>query len=78
MRPMTTPNEPPATFRRKSTRAYRAFVVVLMVVALGLLALGWWIGGWWGLLVAAVVAVVVVVGGLVAGTLIWAMTQDGA
>jgi uncharacterized membrane protein len=76
--PMSTPEDPSATFRRKSTGAFRAFVVVLSLVAIGLAVLGWCIGAWWGLAIGVVVGAVVFVGGLVGGTLMWAMTQDGA
>jgi hypothetical protein len=73
---MSPPN-PQASFRRKATRGFRVFVGFLALIAAGIIALGWWIGRWWGLLGGAAISAVVVVGGLIAGTLIWAMTQDG-
>lgn len=76
--PMSTPEDPSATFRRKSTVAFRVFVVVLSLLAVGVAVLGWWIGSWWGLAIGVVVGAVVLVGGLIGGTLMWAMTQDGA
>jgi hypothetical protein len=72
-----SPDDPSAGFRRNATRGYKAFVAFLVAVAVGILALGWWVGRWWGLAGGAAVAAVVVVGGLIAGTLLWAMTQDG-
>lgn len=75
---MTSPDDPPATFREKSTHFFKVFVVVMALLGLGILALGWWLGGWWGLAGGAVVATVVVAGGLIGGTLIYAMTQDSA
>jgi len=75
--PMSTPEDPSATFRQKSTAAFRVFVVVLSLLAVGLAVLGWWIGSWWGLAIGVVIGAIVFVGGLVGGTLMWAMTQDG-
>jgi hypothetical protein len=75
--PMSTPPDPSVAFRRKSTWLFRAFMVVLGVLAVGLAVLGWWIGSWWGLAVGVVVGALVFVGGAVAGTLLWAMSQDG-
>jgi hypothetical protein len=48
------------------------------IVGVGILALGWWLGRWWGLAGGAVIAAVVVPDGLIAGTMLYAMTQDGA
>ena len=76
--PPSSPEDPSVTFRRKSTVAFRVFVVVMSLVAVGSAVLGWWIGAWWGLAIGVVVGLVVLVGGLVGGTLMWAMTQDGA
>lgn len=67
----------PAEFRRAATGYYRVFVIVMALVAIGIAVLGWWIGGWWGLVGGVAVGVVVFAGGAIAGTLLWAMTQDG-
>lgn len=75
---MTGPPENADAFRRGSTLAYRAFVVFMAVVAIGIAFVGWWLGRWWGLLGGVAIGTAVLGGGLVAGTLVWAMTQDGA
>lgn len=67
-----------AAFRQNSTRGFRVFVVTLVTLGVGILALGWWLGSWWGLAAGAAIAAVMVGGGLIAGTMLWAMTQDSA
>jgi len=74
---MTMPDDA-VGFRKRSTALFGAFVVGLVLVAVAIAALGWWLGGWWGLAGGATIGAVVLVGGLVAGTLLWAMTQDSA
>jgi hypothetical protein len=75
---MTNPEDSSSAFRRRSTWAYTACIALLAMVAAGLVALGWWIGGSWGLVGGVAVGATVFIGGLIAGTMLWAMTQDSA
>ena len=75
---MTNPDDPAGSFRRKSSRAYRICVALLAIVAVAVVVLGWWIGGWWGLAAGLAIGVTIFIGGVIAGTLLWAMTQDSA
>lgn len=75
---MTSPDDSSAAFRQNATWVFGIFVVFMVAIAVGLSVLGWWLAGWWGLVGGVVIGVLVLAGGLIAGTMMWAMTQDGA
>jgi hypothetical protein len=68
----------PVTFRRWATKVHRASLIGLAILAFALAWLGFWIGGVWGLVIGGVIGLVAAFGGMVAVTLLWAMSQDGA
>jgi hypothetical protein len=68
----------PATFRLWATRVRRASLVVLVALALGCAGIGYLFAGVWGLVIGGIIGHVVAFGGLVAVSLLWAMSQDGA
>lgn len=67
----------PARFRRNATRTFRLVVVALVLLLIGVMALGWWVGRWWGLGVGATVGSLVFSAGLTAAGMLYAMSQDG-
>lgn len=73
-----TDSEKSAKFRKDATRLFGGVVVALVLVLIGVVALGWWIGRWWGLGVGATIGSIAFAAGLTAAGMICALSQDSA
>ena len=65
-------------FRRWASRAYRAAMALLLVLAFACGGLGYHIAGIWGAAIGLFVGFVLAAGGAIGLTLLIAMSQDGA
>jgi hypothetical protein len=74
---MPNPSDP-ASFRAEATAVFHYIVIGAIVFAACCAAFGWWRGGPWGLVIGALIGIAVGGCAVFAGSLIWAMTQDGA